>query len=445
MAKRQTGAAPKRIGPKRVGRRDFLAAGGGAAAAVAASTLGAPAVHAAKTVKIGFVSPQTGPLAPFGEADRFVLADARATLKNGIKIGSKTYPVEIVAKDSQSNPNRAAEVAAELILKENVNLMMGSSSGDTVNPVSDQCEANEVPCVTSDTPWQVVYFGRGGTPQKGFKWTYHFFWGIDDMIGVFMNMWNDLDTNRKIGALIANDSDGVVAGDPKRGFKPPMEAGGFKYFQRGLFNPGTFNFSGQIGDMRKEGVEILTGLATPPDFSTFWGQAAQQGLASQLKAATIAKALLFPAAVEALGDRGVGLTTEVWWSPSHPFRSGLNGKSSAEFAAAYIAATGKQWTQPMGFKHANIEVAIDVLKRCGDPGDPNAILKAIEETNYNSIVGPVSWKFGDRRNPVKNICRTPLVGGQWVKGKKFKYDLVIVNNKSAPQIATGAEIKPLAY
>ncbi|MCY4066082.1 MAG: ABC transporter substrate-binding protein, partial [Rhodospirillaceae bacterium] len=277
MAKRQTG-----MGPKRVGRRDFLATGGGAAAAVAASTLGAPAVHAAKTVKIGFVSPQTGPLAPFGEADRFVLADARESLKNGIRIGSKTYPVEIVAKDSQSNPNRAAEVAAELILKENVNLMMGSSSGDTVNPVSDQCEANEVPCVTSDTPWQVVYFGRGGTPQKGFKWTYHFFWGIDDMIGVFMNMWNDLDTNRKIGALIANDSDGVVAGDPKRGFKPPMEAGGFKYFQRGLFNPGTFNFSGQIGDMRKEGVEILTGLATPPDFSTFWGQAAQQGLASQL-------------------------------------------------------------------------------------------------------------------------------------------------------------------
>ena len=46
---------------------------------------------------------------------------------------------------------------------------------------------------------------------------------------------------------------------------------------------------------------------------------------------------------------------------------------------------------------------------------------------------------------MKNACRTPLVGGQWVKGKKFKYDLVIVNNKSAPQIATGAQIEPLAY
>ena len=85
MVKRRTGA----VALKKIGRRDFLATGGGAAAAAAASTIGAPAVHAAKTVKIGFVSPQTGPLAPFGETDRFVLADARATLKNGIKIGSK--------------------------------------------------------------------------------------------------------------------------------------------------------------------------------------------------------------------------------------------------------------------------------------------------------------------------------------------------------------------
>ncbi len=437
--------SPKQPTTHTVDRRTVLRYGGGVAVAAAASTLAAPAAHAAKAVKIGFVSPQTGPLAPFGETDKFVLANVRPYLKNGIKIGGKTYPVEIIEKDSQSNTNRAAEVAAELIIKEKVNLMIGSSSGDTVNPVSDQCEANEVPCVTSDAPWQVWFFGRGGNPKKGFKWTYHFFWGIDDMLGVYMNMWKSLATNKEIGSVIANDFDGVVAGDPKRGFRPPIEANGFKYIQPSLFNPGSFDFSSQINQFKKAGVEILTGVATPPDFSTMWGQAAQQGLTKQLKIATIAKALLFPAAVEALGDRGYGLTTEVWWSPSHPFRSGLTGKTSAEFAAAYTAATGRQWTQPMGFKHANIEVAIDVLKRCGDPGDPNAILKSIQETKYNSIVGPVGWTYGGNKNPVKNACRTPLVGGQWKKGKKFKYDLVVVNSKSAPEIKTGGTLDPLKY
>jgi branched-chain amino acid transport system substrate-binding protein len=426
-----------------VGRRKFLAYTGGLAAATAASTLPAPAVHAASKVKIGFVSPQTGPLAPFGEADKFVLADAREALKNGIKIGKKNYEVEIVSKDSQSNPNRAAEVTSQLILKDKVNIMIGSSSGDTVNPVSDQCELNEMPCVTSDTPWQIVYFGRGATPKKGFKWTYHFFWGIDDMVGNFINMWNSIDSNKKLGSLIANDSDGVVAGNPKMGFRPPMTGAGYNYIQPPIFNPGSNDFTAQISQFKKEGVEILTGLAVPPDFATFWTQAAQQGLTKQLKAATFAKALLFPPAIEALGDRGTGLTSEVWWSPSHPFKSGLTGKSARQVTDAYTAKTGKQWTQPLGFKHANIEVAIDVLKRCADPKDPNAILNAIENTNYNSIVGPISWKFADKRNPVKNACRTPLVGGQWKKGKKFKYDLVIVNNKMSPEIPLGGDLDPL--
>lgn len=429
----------------KIGRRRALKYGGGVLAVAAASGLPAPAVHAAtRPVKIGFVSPQSGPLAAFGEADRFVLADARAAIGDGIAIGKKKYPVEIISRDSQSNPNRAAEVAAELILKDEVNLMIGSSSGTTVNPVSDQAEANEVPCVTADTPWQIVYFGRGATPDKPFKWTYHFFWGIDDMMGVFMDMWDALGTNKKIGSAIENSEDGVIGGDPKLGFRPPMEARGFTYLQPPLFSMGSPDFTAQISTFKKEGVELLTGIFAPPDFTTFWTQAAQQGLTKQLKAATIAKALLFPSAIEALGDRGHGLTTEVWWSAAHPYKSNLTGKSSGEFANAYTAKTGRQWTQPLGFKHANIEVAIDVLKRCGDPGDPEAILNAIENTDYESIVGPVSWKFGDRRNPVKNACRTPLVGGQWKRGKTFKYELDLVDNTQAKDIPLTGDLEALS-
>ena len=441
MSKSEKGTVLK----SKIGRRRALKYGGGVLAAAAASGLPAPAVHAAtRPVKIGFVSPQSGPLAAFGEADRFVLADARAAIGDGITIGKKKYPVEIISRDSQSNPNRAAEVAAELILKNEVNLMIGSSSGTTVNPVSDQAEANEVPCVTADTPWQIVYFGRGATPDKPFKWTYHFFWGFEDMFSIFMDMWDALGTNKKIGSLIENSEDGVNGGDPKRGFRPPMEARGFEYLQPPLFSMGSPDFTAQIAEFKKEGVEILTGIATPPDFSTFWTQAAQQGLIKQLKAGTMAKALLFPPAVEALGERGHGLTTEVWWSSSHPFKSNLTGQSSREYADSYTAKTGRQWTQPLGFKHANIEVAIDVLKRCGDPGDPNAILNAIENTNYESIVGPVSWKFGDARNPVKNACRTPLVGGQWKRGKKFKYELDVVHNERAKNIPLTGKLESLS-
>ncbi|MGZ5894872.1 MAG: hypothetical protein ACXWJ6_01320, partial [Xanthobacteraceae bacterium] len=45
-----------------------------AGASAAASVVYSPAVHAqARPIKIGFVSPQTGPLAAFAEADNFTL------------------------------------------------------------------------------------------------------------------------------------------------------------------------------------------------------------------------------------------------------------------------------------------------------------------------------------------------------------------------------------
>jgi branched-chain amino acid transport system substrate-binding protein len=175
----------------------------------------------------------------------------------------------------------------------------------------------------------------------------------------------------------------------------------------------------------------------PPDFKTFWTQAAQQGF--KPKIVSVGKALLFPPAIEALGDLGDGLSSEVWWSPSHPFKSSLTGASATSFAAAYEKSTGKQWTQPIGFVHALFEVAADALKRAGNGKDKAKVRDAIRSTNLNTIVGPISWGKG----PVPNVAKTPLVGGQWVKGKKYKYDLVIVNNQTAKHIPARAKLKPL--
>ena len=80
-------------------RRQFTQA----AAALAAGGA-APLVFAADTLKIGYVSPQTGPLAPFGEADKWVIDQMKAAFKDGISVGGKKYAVQIVLKDSQSNP-----------------------------------------------------------------------------------------------------------------------------------------------------------------------------------------------------------------------------------------------------------------------------------------------------------------------------------------------------
>jgi len=423
-------------------KRRGLVIAAGAAAASAALPLGALAQGAGK-IKIGYVSPQTGPLAPFGEADRFVLAGVNAALKNGLTIGGKKYAVEILVRDSQSNPNRAGEVAGELILKEKVDLMVVASTPETTNPVSDQSELNEVPCISTVAPWQPWYIGRQKNPGGGppawvpFQWTYHFFWGLEDIIAVFTNLWKSLPTNKSVGGLFPNDGDGNAWGDKVVGFPPVLDKAGFKLTDPGRYQNLTQDFSAQIAAFKKANAEIVTGVVIPPDFKTFWTQAAQQGF--KPKIVSVGKALLFPPSIEALGELGDGLSTEVWWSPHHPFQSSLTGASAQAFAADYEKATGKQWTQPIGFVHALFEVAVDALKRAKDPAKKAAIRDAIVATKLNTIVGPISWASG----PVKNVAKTPLVGGQWVKGKKYKYELVIVNNETAKNIPTQAKLKPM--
>ena len=419
-------------------RRRVLQAG-----AAAVATLGFPYINSAfaqagRKIKIGYVSPESGPLAPFGEADKYVIGTIRELMKVGLAIGGKNYPVEIIVKDSQSNPNRAGEVAADLILKDKVDIILAGGTPETTNPVADQAELNEIPCITTVCPWQPWFFGRGGKPDVGFNWTYHFFWGLEDIIAVFTNLWGQVPTNKQVGGLFPNDGDGNAWGDPNVGFPKPLAAQGYKLNDPGRYQNLTQDFSAQIASFKKANNEILTGVVIPPDFKTFWTQAAQQGY--KPKIASVGKALLFPAAVEAIGETADGLSTEVWWSPSHPFKSSLSGASAKQLAESFEKATGKQWTQPIGFAHALFEVAVDVLKRSKNIDDKATIRDAIAATNLNTVVGPVAWGKG----PVKNIAKTPLVGGQWVKGKgKSKFDLVIVDNKTAPNIPTGGKLKAI--
>ena len=430
-------------------RRRFLQES--AAAAVVAGVaphmiFGSSAIASGRVLKIGFIGPRTGALARFGEGNDFVLAGIRKAIGGGITINGAIYPIEILERDSQSDQKHASEIAAELIKTDHVDLMVASSTGATVNPVSDQCERNGVPCITTDAPWQSWFFGRGGTSEKGFDWTYHFFWGLGDLIAVFTAMWDSIPTNKVVGVLWPNDPEGIAYSDAKFGFPPALQAKGFKLVDPGRFETSAADYSAHITAFKKANVEILSGVLPPPAFATFWKQAGEQGF--KPKIASVAKGILFPTAVEALGDRGAGLTTEVWWSPSFPFSSGLTGKNSAELCAAYEDETKKQWTQPLGYLHALFEVALDVLKRAKDVNSPAAIRDSILATNYNSIVGPIAW----HGQPVKNVTKTPLVGGQWIPASQFKgglssqhfkNDLVIVNNEHDPSIGLQRKLEAL--
>ena len=336
------------------------------------------------TVKIGFTAPLTGPLAGFGEANAFILDGINKLAADGIKLGDKSYKVQIIQKDVESSSDTAASQAGKLILDDGVDLMLAIATPEMINPVADQCEANGVPCLSTLAPWQPYFFGRGGDPAKGFDWTYHFFWGAEQLVGVFVDMWNTIPTNKKVGLLCPNDPDGNALASADTGFPAGAKAAGYTMVDPGRFETGNTDFSSIIGQFKAENVEVVVGIPIPPDFATFWTQANQQGFHPKL--VTMAKAVLFSSAVEALGDIGDGLASEIWWTPNHPFSSSLTGEKALDLSNQYEAATGKQWTQFVGFVHALFEVCFDVLARAGST-DKQAIADAAAATKLDTIVG----------------------------------------------------------
>jgi branched-chain amino acid transport system substrate-binding protein len=438
----QADQAPDVLPAERFDRRRLLrrAATAGVALGLAPWIATGRARAATRTIKIGYVAPLSGALAPYGAVDTFTVAQMWNLLGNGLRVGNDTFPVEILERDSQSSPDRAAGVAKSLIADGHIDLMLvGDTSDGTINPVADACEAKGVPCISSLAPWQEYFFGRNGDPKKGFKWTYHFFWGLEDVAAVFLDMWPQVATNKVVGGLYPNDTDGNAWGDKKLGLPSPLGKAGYTVIDPGRYPNRTVDFDAQIAAYKKAKVQLLTGVPLAPDFATFWKQAWQQGF--HPKIATVGKALLFPAAVEALGKHGAGLSSELWWSPYHPYRSSLTGQSAAALAAAWTKATKKQWTQPVGFAHGLFEVAADVLRRTKNIDDKAAIVDAIKATNLDTVVGHISWKNG----PVPNVAKTRLAGAQWRRGRKYPYELVVVSSKRVPGLKRQGKLEPIPY
>ncbi len=417
---------------KIMSRRTFLKNAVLLGTAVGASSVFPPWVKNAPAerdhILIGLPNPSTGPLAGFGEASPWANERAVAALNRAggifIKEAGRKLPVKFKLVDTQSDPTKAGDAASKLILKDRVDLMVVMHTPDTVNPVVAMCERFEMPCISLDAP---VDSWLSGGP---YEWNYHAFWTVDAIADLYIGMWDQFADkhNKTVGVLWPNDPDGKSWGPI---FAKKARAKGYKVVDTGHFPYFMRDFSAVIGAFKKQEVQIVCGVLIPPDFITFWRQSHQQGFYPRM--ATIGKAILFPADVAALsGNLPQGLLTENWWSPFHPFKSSLTGESARELCGAWTKEKNKPWTAPIGFKYAGFEIAVDALKRAGTL-DKKVLIKTIGETDLDTIVGHI--KYND-----KHYSETPLVGGQWVKGKKFPWDVEIVYNKKTPGIPTTAKL-----
>jgi len=413
-----------------------------ATTAAASTTTVSAAATVGREIKIGYVSPLTGPIAAFGLADKFCIGLWSAAIGDGLVLGDgQKHVIKFEVVDSQSDSMRASQVAGDLIQNSKVDIIMAAASPDTVNPVADQAEAQSTPCITCDCPMEPYYFGRGATPDKPFKWTYHAFWGLTQIENVSLSLWEQYPTNKVVGACWPNNTDGNAYRDA---YPPFITKNSYKLIDGGKYQEPNEDFTSIISNFKNGGAEIFTGLMIPPDFSNFWKQATQQGF--KPKVMDLAKAVLFPASMEALGQIGYNISGPMFWHPTFPFTSALTGKSCQQTADAWETQNNSMWQQTL-LHHLLGDWAFDVLMRTKNMDDKEEIVANIASTNMKeSIGGPLDFTAPVDMaglHPVKNVVVTPLYGGQWVKGTKYPFDIVIVSNPNKNDVTVQAKLIPI--
>jgi branched-chain amino acid transport system substrate-binding protein len=422
-------------------RRGFLGATGlavggglaslaGCSSALKSST--SPGSSSGGTIKIGFISPETGELSVFTQSNGYVLSQVRSALAKGLTIGGKKYSVEIISGDSQSSSARAAAVASQMVQQDSVDFLLATATPETVIPVSAQAEASGVPCVLTICPWEQWYYKSNGSANT-FKYSYMYFLGTQEETDLFASVWQTASTNHVVGGLWPDDVDG--AGFQKY-VTAKVDSLGWKVVPSGAYTDGLSDFTPIISKFKSADVQILHAVPIPPDFITFWRQAHQNGF--QPKIASISKALLFPSAASALGPLVTNVMSPLWWTPSFPYTSSLDGTTASAFAADYKTSTGNEWTQPMGFNYAVFEIAVAALKASGDPKDGNAVAHALSTLNGEAITG--AYDFGT--GPVPHVSQVPELLAQW-RPVSGSYQLVVINNSLLPTVPVAGSLELL--
>lgn len=379
-------------------------------------------------VVIGRVVPASGRLSSFGKGTPYVEESAIQTInaQGGVIIDGKRCSLRLVCKDSESSV-KGAERAAEELIREGIDIMIVSHTADTVSPVSAVCEREGIACISVDAPASAWVMGG---PYRN---SWHAFFDNEREMLCFYDAWESIETNKTVGLMTANDSEGIEISTFIHDFAAVK---GYTIVDAGAYYVGEEDFSEYIDTFSEADCDIILGVMVTDDFKRFWTQLADSDYSPKM--CTVAKACLFESDISELQELGDGLVTEVWWNTDFPYTSSLDKTTCRELASDYLIHCQPELNDApvtVGYKYANIEILYDILKRAGSL-DLDKINHAAEETDLDTIIGHVSFNE-------EHVSLMSCVTGQWIMDEDGGYHREIVGNYLIPAVEKTAELKLL--
>ncbi len=352
------------------------------AIALAAALSGAPQVHAAEPIKIGFSMALTGGLAANGKAA--LLAMTMWADRVNEKGGLLGRPVQLVQYDDQSNPTNVPGIYTKLIDVDKVDVV--------VSPYGTNLIAPAMPVVMQKQLTIMGMFGVGVNDQFNYDRYFQIMpmgpKSSETIPDAFFEVAKGLKPAPKSVAIVGADAEfGKVNADSARIIAKKM---GLKIVYDRSYPPSTVDFTPIVRAVQAAQPDLVFLASYPTDTVGIVRSINEIGLKAQLIGGGPV-GLQFAAIKTQLGPLMNNLLGYELYVPA----STIKFPGIEDFVRDYQAKATGQGVDPLGFYvppfiYAGMQVLGQAIEKTGNL-DQKALAKTMHEATFQTIVGDVKF------------------------------------------------------
>lgn len=312
------------MGSFRVSRRLAVALSGAAAICLASGGV----AQAQEVIKIGAPLPLTGPLSPEGvkQKEGYDLWAETSNAKGGIKVGNKSYKVQLVYADYASNTPRAVQLAERLITEDKVNFLFSPFGSGAAKAASTVSEKYGIPTIAATASSEQVY-------DQGYKYLFGTFTPNQTLTEPLADLVVAKNGNVKRVAILArNDLFPLAIGQE---MEKSAKARKLEVVMSEKYAIGTMDHASAITQMRAAKPDWVFATGYINDLILIRKQMKDLGV--QAPVVTMIAGPAYQEFIDAAGPLAENISSAAWWHPAVRYKGTDVFGSTEDFNKAWAA------------------------------------------------------------------------------------------------------------
>lgn len=353
------------------------------AAVFGISTLAGGAALADDVIRIGAPLPLTGPLSPEGEKQRrgYDLWADTVNADGGIKVADKSYKIEIVYVDYESNTPRAVQSAERLISQDEVNFLFSPFGSGAAKAASSVSERYKIPTIAATASSEQVY-------DQGYKYLFGTFTPNDTLTSPLAKIVAE--SGEDIGNVAIYARNDLFPLAIAKEMETSAKENGFEVASFEQYAIGTTDHASAMTLMRQAQPDwvVVTGYIN--DLILIRRQMADLGVKPEVL--TMIAGPAYKEFIDAGGKAAENVSSAAWWHPAVSY----DGEGIFGSTADYVAAFEEAYDATPDYAEASASAAGDVLQLAIEKAgsiEPEAVRDALAGLDVMTFYGPV--RFGD--------------------------------------------------